>query len=655
MFRVVNFILAVIFCQWSPVNGFKATLPTLYEHYTQGGISSGLTTYPEGFLLNGKNITIVSGAIHYFRVHPEYWRARLRQLRAAGFVAVETYIPWNLHEPRSGEYDFGEGDNDFSLFLDFVKYLKVAQEEDLLAIVRPGPWIAAEWENGGLPSWLLRDPNLRPRHSNRPFIYYMNRFYDKVFPILRRLQFTEGGPIIAFQIENEYGLVGKGGSHPDTAYLQEIYQEMVKHNLTALKFTMDAPFNSYKNGSLPGVLMTANFQTDPVGQLKELKKLQPDQPLWVIESYPGWFDSWFDSQHYTMSTQASIDMTRAILEMSSSINLYMFHGGTTFGFMNGAIPNAHTPTIKFHVNSYDYDAPVTEAGDYTQKYNATAELVKQFLAVDTKLPQRPPESVKQAYGTVSYTGQLTVSQLIDQVPRADRVRAENVVAMELLDINSGSGQSYGFVVYRRKGVEVPSSSVLQITGYVHDMAVVLVDGVRETQAVTSLRQVSEFGCWQLGNGSLTLDAASSGTNKTLDILVENMGRRLSKKGLYDGDVLLNRQAIRDWEIVALQFHTKWVKSLTGWQKVSKTTGPTLFRSVLDVSTPHDTFVDMSAWGKGNVFVNGFNIGRYFSVGPTHTLYVPAPLLRKGANEILVFELYSPGPHLTFTDQPKLSN
>ncbi|XP_063222704.1 beta-galactosidase-1-like protein 3 isoform X2 [Bacillus rossius redtenbacheri] len=415
MFRVVNFILAVIFCQWSPVNGFKATLPTLYEHYTQGGISSGLTTYPEGFLLNGKNITIVSGAIHYFRVHPEYWRARLRQLRAAGFVAVETYIPWNLHEPRSGEYDFGEGDNDFSLFLDFVKYLKVAQEEDLLAIVRPGPWIAAEWENGGLPSWLLRDPNLRPRHSNRPFIYYMNRFYDKVFPILRRLQFTEGGPIIAFQIENEYGLVGKGGSHPDTAYLQEIYQEMVKHNLTALKFTMDAPFNSYKNGSLPGVLMTANFQTDPVGQLKELKKLQPDQPLWVIESYPGWFDSWFDSQHYTMSTQASIDMTRAILEMSSSINLYMFHGGTTFGFMNGAIPNAHTPTIKFHVNSYDYDAPVTEAGDYTQKYNATAELVKQFLAVDTKLPQRPPESVKQAYGTVSYTGQLTVSQLIDQV------------------------------------------------------------------------------------------------------------------------------------------------------------------------------------------------------------------------------------------------
>ncbi|XP_063222281.1 beta-galactosidase-1-like protein 2 [Bacillus rossius redtenbacheri] len=633
-----------------------ADVPTLYQHYTQGGISSGLTTYPEGFLLNGRNITVISGAIHYFRVHPELWRDRLRKLRAAGFVAVETYLPWNLHEPRPGEFDFGDGDHDMSMFLDMERYLRIAQEEDLLAIVRPSPWIEAEWDTGGVPSWVLRDRRVRLRSSNSIFMEYVTRYYDQALPRLRRLQFTEGGPVIALQVENEYGLIAKGQKNPDTAYLEQLYQQMVKHNLTALKFTMDNPLRSYKNGSVPGVLMTANFETNPVAQLTELKRQQPDQPLWVTEFYPGWFDNWFDSQHFTKSTEVFINTTRDILDMASSLNLYMFHGGTTFGFLTGVVHHPQgTPTMKFHVSSYDFDAPLSEAGDYGKKYNATAELIKKYLKVETKLPQRPRESIKESYGTIPCTGQLTLDQLIHQVASEDRVQSENVVAMELLSINNGSGQSYGFVVYRKRGLDIPQSSVLKITGYVYDMAVVLVDGNRKTQAVTKLEDVTKFGCWQLDDGELALDADSSGSNKTLDILVENMGRRTAKKGLYDGNVLLGERAIQDWEIVALQFHTSWVKRLSGWRQVSKTTGPTLFRAVLNISTPHDTFIDMSKWGKGSVFVNGFNIGRYFSVGPAHTLYVPAPLLCKGSNEIAVFELYTPASQITFTTIPKLNN
>nr|CAD7432858.1 unnamed protein product [Timema monikensis] len=451
----------------------RKNLPTLYEYYTEGGIDSGLMTYPDGFLLNGKNITIISGAIHYFRVHPGYWRDRLRKLRAAGFNAVETYIAWNLHEPEIGVFDFGDGDNDFSPFLNFRDYIRTAQEEDLLVVIRPGPWISAEWDNGAIPGWIYREANMRIRRSYAPFIKRMRAYFDQVFPLLRDLQFTEGGPIIAFQgnmqltsaraelgcepifscnrassnggrqwhtfleqtppvnrIENEYGLVGKGASYPDTAYLEEIHQQMLNHNLTALHFTMDAPISSYRNGSLDGVLMTANFQSNPVGQLTELKRLQPDQPLWVMELYPGWFDNWFE-KHQTKTTEgrtlypvshmqqkhehmsvretrtvedmgmkfvrsmlavtgrnqirnevirervrlheiveiwgeeqitnkvckreeknAFINMTRTTLDMNSSINIYMFHGGTTFGFMNGAIPNTHTPTWKFHTSSY---------------------------------------------------------------------------------------------------------------------------------------------------------------------------------------------------------------------------------------------------------------------------------------------------------------
>nr|CAD7447574.1 unnamed protein product [Timema bartmani] len=637
-------------------------LPTLYEYYTKGGIDSGLTTYHDGFLLNGKNITIISGAIHYFRVHPGYWRDRLRKLRAAGFNAVETYIAWNLHEPEMGVFDFGDGDNDFSPFLNFRDYIRTAQEEDLLVVIRPGPWISAEWDNGAIPGWIYREANMRIRRSYAPFIKRMTAFFDQVFPLLRDLQFTEGGPIIAFQIENEYGLVGKGASHPDTAYLAEIHQQMLNHNLTALHYTMDAPISSYRNGSLDGVLMTANFQSDPVGQLTELKRLQPDQPLWVMELYPGWFDNWFE-KHQTKTTEAFINMTRTILDMNSSINIYMFHGGTTFGFMNGAIPNTHTPTWKFHTSSYaliflktDFDAPLSEAGDYTEKYNATADLVKKYLAVQTRLPELPAQSVKEAYPAILVTEQLEFNRLMDLVSTSDRVTATDVTAMELLDVNGGSGQCYGFVVYRKTGLQVPPTTTLEITGTAHDMAVVMVDGVRKTEPITSVQQVTGFGYWQLSNATLSLDDASVGSNRTLDILVENWGRRYNLKGLYNGPVLLNGEVLQDWEILALQFKKKWIQSLSDWQEVSESSGPTLYGASLEVEgTPRDTFINMSTWGKGNVLVNGFNIGRYFSVGPTHTMYVPAPLLNQGANEILVFELFSPSSEIIFTDTPILDN
>ncbi|CAG2059296.1 unnamed protein product, partial [Timema podura] len=498
-------------------NSETMSLPTLYEHYTQGGVVVGLETPPDGFKLNKKDIIIFSGAIHYFRVHPAHWRDRLRKLRAAGFNTVETYVPWNLHEPEKDKYDFGDGDNDMSMFLDVVKFVQVAQEEDLFVIVRPGPYICAEWDFGGMPSWLLRDASLKVRTSESRYITRVTKYFDELLPLFTKLQFTEGGPILAFQIENEYGSIAYKVKRPDKLYLLSIKKLFDKHGLyKSLYFTADYPSIALTSGALDGDYIS------------------------ILES---------------------------ILKFPSSVNLYMFHGGTSFGFLNGANVQPNKPTYQPDVSSYDYDAPLSEAGDYTEKYHATKELIARYNHVKTKTPKLPNESHKKKYPDTSIMYQLQFEQIIQKVDAADRVKSKNVTAMELLDINGGNGQSYGFVLYRKSGVNIPKNSVLKIEGRVHDVGTVMVDGLTATESFKHLEQTESFGFWEASDQELKLKEKCVGSNKTLDIMVENWGRVNfdnsldafdQKKGLWEGSVLLDGNKLEDWEIIALQFKRKWV-------------------------------------------------------------------------------------------------
>lgn len=268
-------------------------LPSVYEYFANTTSLTGLVAGNQRFTLNGKEIRIISGAIHYFRVHPALWRDRLKKLRALGANAVETYVAWNLHEPRKDEYDFGDGQNDFSEFLDLRRFLQIAQEEDLLVLLRPGPYICTEWDFGGLPSWLQREPDMKVRENNKPYLDRVKLYLDQLLPRMTDLQFTVGGPIIAVQIENEYGSF----SPRSKEYLQFVKDLFDTHGLhESLYFTSDNGFGgSGMEGSLPGVLQTANFQNGPENLFSRLREVQPDMPVMAMEFWAGWFNHWGDA------------------------------------------------------------------------------------------------------------------------------------------------------------------------------------------------------------------------------------------------------------------------------------------------------------------------------------------------------------------------
>lgn len=312
-----------------------------------------LTIESNGFCLDGKPFRLIAGAIHYFRVPRAYWEDRLRKLRACGFNAVETYVAWNVHQPREDVFDF-------SGMLDVEAFLETALRLGLYAIVRPSPYICAEWEFGGLPWWLLGKPGIRLRCMNDAYMDAVSRYYDELMPRLARLQSTQGGPILAMQVENEYGSYGD-----DKVYLQALADGMRARGIDVPLFTSDGPTDfMLTGGTLPGLLKTGNFGSQPGGQFAKLREHQPDGPLMCAEFWNGWFDHWTE-QHHTRDPQDAANCLAEILETGASVSAYMFHGGTNFGFMNGANGlDEYQPTV----SSYDDDAPVNECGDLTDKY-----------------------------------------------------------------------------------------------------------------------------------------------------------------------------------------------------------------------------------------------------------------------------------------------
>ncbi|KAL3288707.1 hypothetical protein HHI36_003142 [Cryptolaemus montrouzieri] len=636
----------------------SAVLPTLYEYYTLPAITSGLSANQSYFTLNDRNITLYSGAMHYFRVPKPYWRDRLRKMRAAGLNAVETYIPWNLHEPEDGKFDFGAGGSDMQDFLDVKEFFTIAQEEDLLAIARPGPYICSEWEFGGFPSWLLRTKDIKVRTSDSKYMKYVTRYFNMLLPILAMLQFTKGGPIVAFQIENEYGSTEGAGFVPDRVYLQQLVDLYKKHGINGLLVTSDSPTAHRDVGTLPGVLLqTANFGSNPKPDFDLLKQLQPNKPTMAMEFWGGWFDHWSET-HHTTSDEDFRTTYEQILSYPASVNIYMFHGGTSFGFMNGAnLNNGEDDNSGYQpdTTSYDYDAPLTESGDYTDKYVIVKELVKKYNTVLTKLPVAPSITEKVQYQKTAIEKEMLLDDIVSNLPNV--VQSLNVVSMEQLPINNNSGQSYGYLIYRRDNIDIPANSVLTIEGRICDTVVVLVNGMLMSKPLIEQDGLDGFGFWRIKDGNLTLGPRSL-KNATLDLVVENWGRvgygllyQFNQfKGLWQGNVLLNNEKITSWKLYPLEFKKSWNNNLVGWNNPSGrwAPGPSLYKATLTIKKPKDSYIYMEDWTKGIVIVNGFVLGRYSRIGPQQTLYLPAPFLREGNNTIIVFEHYIPAKQIKFS-------
>ncbi|XP_066945633.1 beta-galactosidase-1-like protein 2 [Macrobrachium rosenbergii] len=643
--------------------GWKACHGLGYYDYfvPEGTIKAGLVAEGDTFTLNEKDLTIFSGTLHYFRVHPDHWRDTLKKFRAAGLNAVETYVPWNLHEPRQGVFDFGDLDEEMSAFLDLRSFLQTAQEEDLFVLLRPGPYICAEWDFGGMPSWLLRDENMRVRINYEGFMNPVRDYFNNLLPRVADLQFTRGGPIIAVQIENEYSGFGDAREPEGKAYMEFLKETLTANGLNeSLYFTSDGILWNGDKGAVEGALMTANFNSNPGENLDKLKSLQPDRPLMTTEYWTGWFDHWLADSHSVTDPKDFGATLEVILQRNSSVNMYMFIGGTSFAFMPGANVGGSWPFYTPDTTSYDYDAPLSEAGDYTEKYTVAKDIIAKYNPLEGVVdhPEKPPQREKTAYDKVAITEHLDFPTLLAQQTSVEV--SEGPCSMEQLPVNDNNGQSYGYILYTTRANLTPTSKLL-ITNHVRDLAQVLVDGVVMTKPYGTPDDISGFGFW---NGKdQELDIPGSDEVAEVTILVENLARVNyggpgdfnEKKGIWEGSVFIDGIEIDEWVIHSMEMKGKQVANYTGWQPFEgPLETPAMYRGVFEITeAPKDTFLDMSGWNKGVVFINGFNVGKYWKEGPPRTLYVPGPLLRTGLNEIITFEQYTPSSELIFSSVPIL--
>jgi beta-galactosidase len=563
------------------------------------------TLSDSAFILDGKPFQMISGEMHYPRIPRVAWRARMKMAKAMGLNTIGTYIFWNLHEPQKGQFDF-KGSNDIAAFV------KIAQEEGLWVILRPSPYVCAEWEFGGYPYWLQNEKYLTVRSTEAKYIEEYRKYINAVGKQLAPYQVNHGGNILMVQVENEYGSYGK-----DKKYLELNRKMFVDAGFDGLLYTCD-PANDVANGHMDGLLPAVNGMVKP----DKVKKIVQDNhngkgPFYIAEWYPAWFD-WWGTKHHTVPAEKYAPELDAVLAAGISINMYMFHGGTTRGFMNGANYNDKNP-YEPQISSYDYDAPLDEAGNATLKFMEFRKVIQKYLPAGHTLPDVPVAKPAIRINNIIFK---SATGVFDMLP----VPVKLVHPKTFEDLL----QPYGYMLYRTT-INNAVSGLLKIKD-LRDYGIVFINGKRAGILDRRLKQ-----------DSLWLDLPKG--KITLDILIENLGRinfgpylLKNKKGITD-KVLLADKELLNWQMFALPFSS--VNNINFKTAAVTANQPVVKKGIFQITTAGDTYLDMSNWGKGVVWVNGHNLGRYWNIGPQQSLYLPAEWLKKGRNEIVVLELIKP--------------
>ncbi|WP_288467408.1 beta-galactosidase family protein [uncultured Curtobacterium sp.] len=579
------------------------------------------------FLLDGEPHRVLSGAIHYFRVHPDLWQDRIRKAKLMGLNTVETYVAWNAHAPRPGEFDLTGG-------LDLGRFLDLVAAEGMHAIVRPGPYICAEWTNGGLPYWLFTDGTVGVRRDEPGFLAAVQDYLEQLAPVLVPRQIDHGGPIVLVQVENEYGAYGS-----DPVYLTKLEQMHRDIGLTVPFTSVDQPMGTMlEDGSLPSLHKTGSFGSRSAARLERLRQAQPTGPLMCSEFWDGWFDSWGEHHHTTPAADSAADLD-VLLAAGGSVNVYMFHGGTNFGFTNGANDKGVYRPI---ATSYDYDAPLDEAGRPTDKFHAFRAVIERYA------PVPPLPASMQPGGSGRLTDDDGTGLEARPAPARDvAVRLDRVASLRsLLPALTGwtthdepptfdaLGAASGFVLYRTE-VDLPTGGVLTVGDEVRDRAVVTVDGV-----VVGVLEREHH------DRAIALPPVTG----TLELLVEDQGRvdygpRIGEpKGLLGG-VAVDGVPVARWSASPLALDPIAPAALAQLAETAPTdgdvlAGPVFAAGSFDLTEPGDRYLSLDGFRKGVAWVNGFCLGRYWSRGPQRTLAVPGPVLRAGRNEVVVFEVHA---------------
>ena len=577
------------------------SLPVAAQNFTIGKST---------FLLNGKPFTVKAAELHYTRIPAPYWEHRIEMCKALGMNTICLYVFWNIHEQTEGQFDF-TGQNDIAAFC------RLAQKHGMYVIVRPGPYVCAEWEMGGLPWWLLKKKDIVLRTLDPYFMERTAIFMKEVGKQLAPLQITRGGNIIMVQVENEYGAYAV-----DKPYVSAIRDIVKSAGFTEVPLFQCDWSSTFDRNGLDDLLWTINFGTGAniEQQFKRLKEARPETPLMCSEFWSGWFDHW-GRKHETRPAKSMVQGIKDMLDRNISFSLYMAHGGTTFGHWGGA----NNPSYSAMCSSYDYDAPISEPGWTTDKYFQLRDLLKNYLPAGEQLPEIPEAFPVIEIPEVEFT---QIAPLFSNLPEAKE--SMDIQPMEAFD------QGWGTILYRTTLQEpVENGTTMKITE-VHDWAQVFADG----KLLARLdRRRGEF--------ALQLPVLKKGTR--IDILVEAMGRVNFDESIHDRkgitekvELVRGKQSaeLKNWTVYSFPVDYSFVQDKR-YKNGTAQTMPAYYRTTFRLDKVGDTFLDMSTWGKGMVWVNGLAIGRFWEIGPQQTLFMPGCWLKEGENEVIVLDLKGP--------------
>ncbi len=578
------------------------------------------------FYRNGEIVPILSGEMHYSRIPHQYWRHRLQMMKGMGLNTVATYVFWNLHETEPGKWDFS-GDKDLA------EYIRTAGEEGMMVILRPGPYVCAEWEYGGYPWWLQNVPGMEVRRDNKAFLEHTKAYINRLYQEVGDLQCTKGGPIIMVQCENEFGSYVSQRKDitldEHRRYNAKIKQQLADAGFDVPLFTSDGSW-LFEGGTTEGALPTANGESD-IENLKKVVNQYHDGkgPYMVAEFYPGWLSHWAEPFPQVSASEIA-RQTEAYLKNDVSFNFYMVHGGTNFGFTSGANYDKKRD-IQPDMTSYDYDAPISEAGWVTPKYDSIRTVIKKYVKYEVPTPP--------AQNPVIEIPSIKLNQVADLLAYTERMQPETSAdPLTFEQLNQG----YGYVLYTRR-FNQPISGTLEIPE-LRDFAVVYVDG--EKAGVLN-RNTQTY--------SMEIEVPF---NSTLQILVENMGRinygsqiTENSKGIISPVTIAGKKITGGWNMYKLPMSQapecgkmgSCTFTNSAAQAAKLKDSPVIYEGTFTLDKTGDTFIDMEEWGKGIIFINGKNIGRYWQVGPQQTLYIPGVWLKKGENKIVIFEQLNENP------------